>query len=326
MTTTEAAPATGVIGQRLLRREDPALLTGEAKFTNDLAVPGALHLALVRSPYAHARIVGIDTSAAASLPGVVAVHTGADLAALWAAPMPCAWPVTADMKSPAHYPLATGKVCYVGDGVAAVLATSDVAARDAVEAIDVEYEPLEAVIDLEDALADRVVIHEDLGTNKSYTWTLKVEATEGDVDKAFEAAAFTVRERYVQQRLLPMAMESRAVVAVPQPFGGDITLYSATQIPHILKIMTAITLGIPEHHVRVVAPAVGGGLRLQAQRVRRGAALHGPRPQAQGAGAVDRVAFGERPGHHPRPWPDPAHRPRRRRRRQADRRPHPSDR
>ena len=136
---------------------------------------------------------------------------------------------------------------------------SDAAAHDAVEAIDVEYEPLEAVIDLEDALSDRVVIHEDLGTNTSYTWALKVEADEGAVDEAFADAAFTVSERYVQQRLIPMAMEPRAVVAVPQPFGGDITLYSATQIPHILKMMTAITLGIPEHQVRVVAPAVGGG-------------------------------------------------------------------
>ena len=187
------------------------------------------------------------------------MYTGADLADMWAAPMPCAWPVTDDMKNPAHYPLAIGKVCYVGDGVAAVLATSETAARDAVEAVDVEYEPLEAVIDLEDALSDRVVIHDDLGTNTSYTWALKVEESEGAVDKAFEDAAFTVSERYVQQRLLPMAMEARAVVAVPQPFGGDITLYSATQIPHILKMMTAITLGIPEHQVRVVAPAVGGG-------------------------------------------------------------------
>ena len=260
MTTTEAAPAaTTVIGQRLLRKEDPALLTGEAKFTNDLNVPGALHLALVRSPYAHARITSIDTAAAAALPGVVAVYTGADLADTWAAPMPCAWPVTDDMKNPAHHPLAVSKVCYAGDGVAAILATSETAARDAVEAVDVQYEPLDAVVDLEDALSDRVVIHEDLGTNKSYTWALKVEASEGAVDKAFEDAAFTVSERYVQQRLVPMAMETRAVVAVPQPFGGDITLYSATQIPHILKLMTAVTLGIPEHQVRVVAPSVGGG-------------------------------------------------------------------
>jgi carbon-monoxide dehydrogenase large subunit len=259
MTATETPPATAVIGQRMLRREDPALLTGEARFTNDLTIPGALILAVVRSPYAHARIVSVDTSAAAAMDGVVAVYTGDDLVDAWAAPMPCAWPVTDDMKNPAHYPLARGKVCYVGDGIAAVLATSESAAKDAAEAVGVEYEPLEAVIDLEDALSDRVVIHDELGTNASYTWALKVEGTEGAVDAAFASAAHTVSERYVQQRLLPMAMEPRAVAAVPQPFGGDITLYSATQVPHILKIMSAITLGIPEHQVRVVAPAVGGG-------------------------------------------------------------------
>ncbi|NBP18298.1 MAG: xanthine dehydrogenase family protein molybdopterin-binding subunit, partial [Actinobacteria bacterium] len=250
---------TTVIGQRLLRREDPALLTGEAKYTNDLVIPGALHLAVLRSPYAHARIKSIDVSDAASMPGVVAVYTGRDLHAVWAAPMPCAWPVTADMKNPAHYPLAIDKACYVGDGVAAVLATSESASRDALDAIDVVYEPLRAVVDLEDALTDKTIIHESIGTNKSYTWPLKVEAKEGAIDEAFKNAAFTVSERYVQQRLLPMAMEPRAVAAVPQPFGGDITLYSATQVPHILKVMTAITLGIPEHQVRVVAPAVGGG-------------------------------------------------------------------
>jgi carbon-monoxide dehydrogenase large subunit len=259
MTATEEAPKTSVLGQRLLRREDPALLTGEAKFANDLDVPGALHLAVLRSPYAHARITSIDVSPALEQPGVVAVYTGADLADAWAAPMPCAWPVTDDMKNPAHFPLAKDKVHYVGDGVAAVVANDEVAAHDAIEAIVVEYEPLEAVIALEDALSDRVVIHDDLGTNTSYTWALKVEDHEGAVDEAFAAAAHTVSERYIQQRLIPMAMETRAIVAVPQPFGGDITLYSATQIPHILKVMSAITLGIPEHHVRVVAPSVGGG-------------------------------------------------------------------
>jgi carbon-monoxide dehydrogenase large subunit len=258
MTDTATRP-TAVIGQRLLRREDPALLTGEARFTNDLDVPGALFLAVARSPYAHARISSVDTSAAAAADGVVAVYSGADLAGDWAAPMPCAWPVTDDMKNPQHYPLATDKVCYVGDGVAAVLATSERAARDAVDLLDVTYEPLEAVIDLADALSDRVVIHDDLGTNRSYTWALKVEGEEGQVDAAFAAAAHTVKQRYVQQRLIPMAMEPRSVVVVPQPFGGDLTLYSTTQIPHILKIMSAITLGLPEHQVRVVAPAVGGG-------------------------------------------------------------------
>ncbi len=257
MTTTETT--TGVLGQRLLRREDPALLTGEAKYTNDMVVPGALHLAVLRSPYAHARIVSIDTSGAAALDGVMAVYTGADLAEAWAAPMPCAWPVTEDMKNPAHYPLATDKVCYAGDGVACVLATSDAVARDALELIDVTYEALPAVVDLEEAVADEVVIHEDLGTNSSYTWNLLVEENPGDVDAAFAAAAYTVSERYVQQRLLPMAMEPRAVLVMPQPFGGDVTLYSSTQVPHILKVMAAITLGLPEHQVRVVAPAVGGG-------------------------------------------------------------------
>jgi carbon-monoxide dehydrogenase large subunit len=258
MTVTDDRPST-VLGTRLLRREDPALLTGEAKYTNDLDLPGALHLAVLRSPYAHARILSVDLSAAAGAPGVVAAYSGADLAGEWASPMPSAWAVTADMKNPAHYPLASTKACYVGDGVACVLATSDAAARDALELIDVQYEPLPAVVDLEDALSDRVVIHEDLGTNSSYTWDLKIEGTEGQVEQAFAGAAYTVSERYVQQRLIPMAMEPRAVAAVPQPFGGDMILYSATQIPHILKVMTALTLGIPEHQMRVIAPAVGGG-------------------------------------------------------------------
>ncbi|MEQ1700386.1 MAG: xanthine dehydrogenase family protein molybdopterin-binding subunit, partial [Ilumatobacteraceae bacterium] len=258
MTIIDDRPA-GVLGSRLLRREDPALLTGEAKYTNDLHLPGALHLALVRSPYAHARILSIDLSAALASPGVVAAYTGPDLAGMWAAPMPCAWPVTADMKNPAHYPVAIGKAAYVGDAVAVVLATSDAAARDAVDLVDVQYESLPAVIDLEDALSDRVVIHDELGTNKSYTWDLKIEGHEGAIDEAFAAAAYTVKERYIQQRLLPMAMEPRAVAAVPQPFGGDFTLYSSTQVPHILKVMSAITLGIPEHQLRVTTPSVGGG-------------------------------------------------------------------
>ncbi len=250
---------TGVLGTRMLRKEDPALLTGEARFTADLAIPGALHLAVIRSPYARARIVSVDTSAARAHAGVRAAYSGADLADLWAGPMPCAWPVTADMKNPAHLPLAVSQANYVGDGVACVIAETAEAARDAAELVDVVYEPLEAVIDLEDAVSDRVVIHDEIGTNKSYTWDLKVEEQEGDVDAAFAAATYTVKERYIQQRLIPAAMEPRAIVAVPQPFGGDMTLYSATQIPHILKVMVALTLGIPEHQMRVIAPSVGGG-------------------------------------------------------------------
>jgi carbon-monoxide dehydrogenase large subunit len=258
MTMTENHTNT-VIGTRMLRREDPALLTGEGKYTNDLNIPGALHLAVLRSPYAHAKIISIDTSAAKALPGVIAVYTGAELASEWAGPMPCAWPVTPDMKNPAHYPLAVSKVCYVGDGVVAILATNETASRDALDLVDVQYEPLKAVVDVEEALKDNIIIHDELGTNKSYTWPLLVEETPGCVEEAFKKAKYTVSERYVQQRLLPMAMEPRAVAAVPQPFGGDITLYSSTQVPHILKVMTALTLGIPEHQVRVIAPSVGGG-------------------------------------------------------------------
>ncbi len=259
MTMTEETTATRVIGQRLLRKEDPVLLTGEAVFANDMKVPGALHMAVLRSPYASATIVSIDTSAAAAMPGVRAVYTGADLADQWAAPMPCAWAVTEDMLNPPHHPIAIDAVHYVGDGVAVVLADSDTIAHDAIEAIDVEYDSREPIIELEDALSDRVLVHPDLGTNSSYTWNLLVEESDGAVQKAFDDAAYTVSERYVQQRLIPMAMEPRAVVSIPQPFGGDVTLYTSTQIPHVLKVMVAVTLGVPEHQLRVVAPAVGGG-------------------------------------------------------------------
>jgi len=259
MTITDDPTTTGVIGTRLLRKEDPVLLTGEAVFANDMKVPGALHMAVLRSPYANAGLVSIDTSAAAAMPGVRAVYTGADLADEWAGPMPCAWAVTEDMLAPDHFPIATDAVHYVGDGVAVVLADSDAIAHDAIEAIDVEYDPRDAVTDLEDALSDRVIVHPELGTNSAYTWNLLVEEEEGDVQRAFDDAAYSVSERYVQQRLIPMAMEPRAVVAIPQPFGGDLTLYTSTQIPHVLKVMASLTVGIPEHQLRVVAPAVGGG-------------------------------------------------------------------
>ena len=259
MTAVEEAPSAtgGVLGSRMRRREDPALLTGEARYVADLVVPGALHAALVRSTAAHARIASIDVEAARAMPGVVAVYTGADLESEWAGPLPCGWPVTPDMKNPAHLPLAVSKVNFVGDGVAVVLARSEYEARDAADAVVVDYEPLPAVVDLEDAESDRVVIHEDLGTNKSYTWELSPDAAA--VEAAFASAAHTVSARYVQQRLLPSPMEPRGVLVVPQPFGGDYTVYSATQIPHILKVMLALTVGVPETNLRVVAPAVGGG-------------------------------------------------------------------
>jgi carbon-monoxide dehydrogenase large subunit len=246
-----------VLGTRLVRKEDPELLTGEARYVDDLTVPGALWLGLVRSPHAHARITNVDTSAAATMPGVRHVFTGADLADAWAAPMPCAWPVTADMKAPEHHPVARDKACYVGDIVAVVVADSRYAARDATEAVDVTYEELPAVVDLEDAKSDRVVIHDALGTNTSYVWELTPDAAA--VDQAFADARHRVSETYLQQRLIPAAMEPRGVAVVPQPHGGEFTIYSATQIPHILKVMLGITVGLPEQKLRVIAPSVGGG-------------------------------------------------------------------
>jgi carbon-monoxide dehydrogenase large subunit len=247
---------TAVVGTRLPRREDAALLTGEAQFVADLAVPGVLHAALVRSPIAHGRITSIDLTPALALPGVVAAFTGRDLEQDWAGPLPCAWPVTADMKAPAHLPLAVGKVCYAGDAVAVVVARTEYQAQDAVAAVLVDYEPLDPVVDLETAAADEVVIHDDLGTNVCYTWELTPDAAA--VDAAFATAAHTVSGRYVQQRLLPSPMEPRGVLVVPQPFGGDFTIYSSTQIPHILRVMLSLTVGIPETSLRVVAPSVGG--------------------------------------------------------------------
>ena len=251
------AEDTTVIGTRRLRREDPALLSGEARFIDDMDLPGALWMAAVRSPHAHARINGIDLGGALAAPGVVAAYSGADFAALGAGPLPCAWPVTPDMKNPPHLSVATDVVCHVGQIVAVVLADSRYAAADAVEEVVVDYEPLEAVIDLEEAAADTTVIHPDIGTNVSYVWELTPD--EEAVDAAFAAAAHTVSERYVHQRLIPAAMEPRGVVIVPAPHAGDLTVYSSTQIPHVLKVMLALTLGLPEQKVRVVAPAVGGG-------------------------------------------------------------------
>jgi len=248
---------TAVIGQRLLRREDAAILTGQNRYTDDLVLPGALWVAIKRSDRAHARITNLDVSAAASAPGVVAAFTGADLRSEWAGPLPCAWPVTPDMKNPEHWPVAVDKVNYVGDAVAVVVAETRTAAVDAVDQIVVDYDDLPAVIDLEDSLSDRVVIHDALGTNKSYTWELKPD--EAKVEEAFANAAHTVKERYIQQRLMPAAMEPRGVCAVPSPVGGDYILYSSTQIPHILRVLLALTLGVSETNLRVIAPSVGGG-------------------------------------------------------------------
>ncbi|MFV1990989.1 MAG: xanthine dehydrogenase family protein molybdopterin-binding subunit, partial [Acidimicrobiales bacterium] len=255
MTATEEHQ--GHVGSRRLRKEDPALLTGESKFIDDLDIPGALWMSVIRSPHAHAKITSIDLTEALASPGVVAAYTGTDLLDLWAAPLPCAWPVTEDMKNPPHYPVTPDIARYVGDAVAIVLANSRYEAADAATTVIVEYDVLPAVPSLEDATADNTQVYPDEGTNAAYTWELIPDAAA--VDQAFTDASHTVKGRYVQQRLIPAAMEPRGVAAVPSPFNGEMTMYSATQIPHILKVMTTVTLGIPEHKLRIIAPSVGGG-------------------------------------------------------------------
>ena len=220
-------------------------------------MPGALHLAFVRSPYAHATIRSVDLTDALAQPGVVAAYAGADLREAWAGGLPCAWPVTADMKAPLHLPLAVEQVAYAGDAVAVVVAQSGYEAVDAAAAVVVDYEPLAAVIDLEAARSDTDLVHPSLGTNVSYVWELIPDPDA--VAQAFANAAHVVSERYVQQRLIPSAIEPRGVCVVPEPFGGGLTVYSATQIPHILRTMIAVTTGVPESRLRVVAPSVGGG-------------------------------------------------------------------
>ena len=258
MTVTEHPGDAPVIGTRMRRREDPALLTGEARFTDDLNIPGALHMAILRSPYAHARITSIDVQPALALPGVVAAYSGADLADAWASPMPCAWPVTEDMKNPPHHPLADRQGLLRrrrrgrGGGRDADRGTRRARGHRGRRTTRCRRSPTSRT-----PSPTPTVIHDDLGTNVSYTWELHLD--DDAVERAFADATHVVKERYVQQRLIPMAMEPRACAAVPEPFGGDITLYSATQIPHILKVMAAITLGLPEQQVRVVAPSVGGG-------------------------------------------------------------------
>lgn len=248
-----------VMGTSRLRKEDPKLLTGEGKFVDDIHAPGELWMGMVRSPYAHAKILSIDTTEAAAAPGVHSVYTGEDLAemGLWLAPLPCAWPVTPDMVNPPHFPVTSGEVRHVGELVAVVLCDSRYGAADAAELVDVEYEPLPAVASMAKAVADEVMANTDLESNKSYTWALIPDPDA--LDAAFSAATHTVTGEFTQQRLIPAAMEPRGVLAIPSPFGGDITLYTSTQVPHIMKVMVAATTGIPEHKLRVVAPAVGGG-------------------------------------------------------------------
>jgi len=247
------------LGRARKRKEDARLITGRTRWTDNMALPGMLHLAILRSPAAHARITSIDTTEARRMPGVQAVLTGRDVADEQGS-LPCAWPITEDMKTPNAPSLAVDEVRFAGEAVAVVAARSAAEAHDALDAIEVDYEDLPVVLDLDSAAADGSdLVHEDLGTNRSATWTFdSAEAgTGGDVQQALAEAEVRVDRTFRQQRLIPAFMEPRSVVV--DPTGDQFTVWSATQVPHILRLMISMTLGVPEHKVRVIAPDVGGG-------------------------------------------------------------------
>ena len=256
------------IGQSRRRKEDQRLITGRTRWTDNLQLPGLLHLAMVRSPFAHATITSIDTSEAKKALNVVTVLTGADLGELQGVCIN-AWPITPDQKAPAHLPIPTDRVAFAGEVVAVVVARSAAEARDAAELVDVEYDELPAALDLKEAHADTVLAHPDLGTNNSAFWKFdSAEAgTGGNVDDAIAEArenGIVIEREYRQQRLIPAFMEPRSVVV--DPTGEQITVWSATQIPHILRFALAATTGVPESKIRVIAPDVGGGFGGKLQQ------------------------------------------------------------
>ncbi len=260
---TATLEPTAEIGKARKRKEDAHLITGRTRWTDNITLPGMQHIAVLRSPMAHATIASIDTAAAKAAPGVVGVWTGADLTEQGG--LPCAWPITADMKSPLHNPVAVGTVKHAGEIVAVVAARTKAEAVDAVELIEVDYSALPVVTDMEDALAEgATLVHPDLETNRNAVWVFDSgqAGTGGDIEAAVAAARndpdqVVVERTFRQQRLIPAFMEPRSTVV--DPTGDTVTMWSATQVPHILKLMIALTQGIPEHQVRVIAPDVGGG-------------------------------------------------------------------
>ena len=241
------------VGERVRRTEDPRLIKGLAHYVDDINLPGTLHVTFVRSYLAHAKINSIDTSAALAVPGVVAVYTGKDVAEK-VGPVPCASALPG-LKVPDHRVLATDKVYFVGHPVAAVVATDRYAARDAADLIVVDYEDLPVVTDVEAAAAGGSVIHEAFGDNIAY----KLTAGEGDIDAAFASAERTVKQRVLHTRLAPIAMEPRGVLARYFPGEEELTLWSSTQIPHLMRTQVALMINLPENKLRVITPEVGGG-------------------------------------------------------------------
>jgi aerobic carbon-monoxide dehydrogenase large subunit len=256
-TETSAQAPEKELGRARPRKEDARLVTGQTSWTDNLILPGMLHVCFVRSPFAHARITAVDVSAARGMPGVIAAFSGADFADEQGS-LPCAWPVTPDIVIPAHPPMATDEVRYVGEAVACVVARDRYAASDALAAVDVDYEPLPPVLDMRTALDDgSPKVHAE--GNKSYEWVFQ----NGDLDAAFRDAPVVLERNYRQQRLIPSAMEPRAVVC--SCVGDEVTLWSSTQIPHVLRVMLALVTGVPEQNIRVIAPDVGGGFGSKLQ-------------------------------------------------------------
>ncbi len=248
-----AKPPARWVGQSLKRKEDPRLIQGLGRYTDDLRLPEMLHCVFVRSPHAHAVIRSVNLEAARAASGVVAVVTSEDLKGVGV--VPCAGQLP-DLKVPHHPVLAEKRVCYVGEPVVAVVAESLYAARDAADFVEIDYDPLPAVVDMEKALEKgSPLVHPELKTNLAFTHELK----NGDVKGAFKRADVVVTQRLVNQRLAPIPMETRGVLADYRPGEKALTVWSSTQIPHLLRTQVALMLGMPETSVRVVTPEVGGG-------------------------------------------------------------------
>jgi aerobic carbon-monoxide dehydrogenase large subunit len=241
------------VGERIKRTEDPRLIQGLAHYVDDIKLPDTLHVAFLRSMYAHAKIKSIDTSEASHAPGVVAVYTGKDVAGK-IGPVPCAGALPG-LKIPDYRVLASDHVTFVGHPIAAVVATDRYAARDAIDLIMVDYEELPVVVDVENAAKGAPLVYEEYGDNIAY----KMTSGEGDIDAALASADHIIKQRIVHQRLIPIAMEPRGVLARYYPGEKELTIWTSTQIPHLARTQLAIMLGVPENKVRVIAPEVGGG-------------------------------------------------------------------
>jgi aerobic carbon-monoxide dehydrogenase large subunit len=247
-------PVSKLVGAKIKRVEDPRLIRGQGRYVDDIYLPEMLHVAVLRTPYAHARIKSIETDAARRLAGVVAVVTGAEVKDE-IGPLPVSGG-NPTLRVPKHYVLAVDKVCYVGEGVAAAVAETRDGARDALDLIRVEYEPLPVVSDAEKALdPGSPVIHSEWPDNVAFRSNLD----HGDLTKAFNEAHKVVRQRLVHQRLAPTAIEARAVLARYVSGNNELTVWSSTQIPHMLKGHLAQMLKLPEDQLHVIAPEVGGG-------------------------------------------------------------------